>query len=1035
MSTERFHRLESLFAEASVQPAAARAGFLARTCGGDDALRDDVLSLLTAAEQSGNFLGTPALDVLARRIASNGWSLRRGDRLGAYVVDQRLGSGGMGEVWRARDERLGRDVAIKVLLPYFSGDAERVRRFHQEARAASALNHSNVLTVYDVGEHGGAPYLVTECLDGEALRACLAVRRLTVDEAIDIALQMARGLAAAHARGIVHRDLKPENIFLVRDGRLKILDFGLAKLLDGSAVVVATDETCTHTGGGAILGTAGYMAPEQALGGEVDARADVFAVGAVMYEMLAGSRAFQGVGAYDTLKAIVTSEPAEISTINPAVPPALSTIVHRCLEKSADERFSTAGDLATALEAVARERQLPPPPSSWTLLRRPKVLMALFIVVSAIAGSAWRWRTVSAHAAERARWARTVAAPEIQRLADQDDYDGAFRLVGQALAVLPDDPQLRQLWINVTTPVSVTGEPSGADVAFRGYGATAVSWYPLGRTPLENVRLPRGLHRFKFSKAGFASLEVSGTLPAVRYRLDAVDLVPRGMVRVLGGRNQLKFGMVSDLEDYWIDRFEVTNRQFKAFVDQGGYHRREYWRQVFVDGDRTLTWDEAIARFRDTTDYPGPATWQRGTYREGQADFPVGGVSWYEAAAFAEFSGKSLPTLYHWHHAAGVARFSEAVLLFSNFATTGSVPVGTRASLGPYGTYDMAGNVKEWCWNDTRGLRFLLGGAWDEPAYFFGEYDAKSPLDRRDTYGFRLAKYIHPVAETLFGSIPINTLGRDVSKAKPVSDEIFEVYRRQYSYDRGPLNAVIERREDAEFWHKETIALDAAYGGERFRAFLYLPTNASPPYQTVVYFPPAEAIRVRSSRDASLNFVDYIIRSGRAVLYPVYKGTFERQYTMEFGSHAERDLEIAWARDLGRSIDYLETRPDVDRARLGYYGVSMGADAGPILTALETRFKASVLQSTGLWGNPPPETDPINFAPRVRVPTLMVNGRYDFECPIETSQRPLFRLLGTPADHKRHAVLEGGHTPWRRQDIVDEILAWLDRYLGPVPPR
>src|SRR5262249_52359508 len=152
-------RLESLFAEASVQPHEARADFLARTCGGDDALRDDVLSLLTASEQSGDFLGRPALDVLARRIASDGWSLRRGDRLGAYFVEQRLGSGGMGEVWRARDERLSRDVAIKVLLPYFSGDAQRVRRFHQEARAASALNHSNVLTVYDVGEHAGAPYL------------------------------------------------------------------------------------------------------------------------------------------------------------------------------------------------------------------------------------------------------------------------------------------------------------------------------------------------------------------------------------------------------------------------------------------------------------------------------------------------------------------------------------------------------------------------------------------------------------------------------------------------------------------------------------------------------------------------------------------------------------------------------------------------------------------------------------------------------------------------------------------------------------
>ncbi|HEY7190065.1 MAG TPA: serine/threonine-protein kinase, partial [Vicinamibacterales bacterium] len=434
MSTERFHRLEGLFADALAQPADRRAGFLARTCGDDVSLQDEVLSLVTASEHSGEFLLTPAFDVLARRIAKDGLSLRRGDRLGAYVIDQLLGSGGMGEVWRARDERLGRDVAIKVLLPYFSNDAERVRRFLQEARAASALNHSNVLTVYDVGEHAGAPYLVTECLEGESLRARLAPGRFTVDEAVDIGLQLGRGLAAAHARGIVHRDLKPENVFLTRDGRVKILDFGLAKLHDPATLISETDQTHAQTRHGAILGTVGYMAPEQALGAEVDARADVFAVGAVLYEMLGGRRAFQGVGPYETLNAVLTQEPLEISTVNPDVPPALSAIVHRCLAKSASDRFTSAADLTSALEAVARERQLPPPPSSWTLLRRPAVLVALSVVIVAFGAVAWR----SAHAAQRARWARTVAAPEIQRLVDQDDYVGAFSLARRALEVLPD---------------------------------------------------------------------------------------------------------------------------------------------------------------------------------------------------------------------------------------------------------------------------------------------------------------------------------------------------------------------------------------------------------------------------------------------------------------------------------------------------------------------------------------------------------------------------------------------------------------------
>jgi pimeloyl-ACP methyl ester carboxylesterase len=264
-----------------------------------------------------------------------------------------------------------------------------------------------------------------------------------------------------------------------------------------------------------------------------------------------------------------------------------------------------------------------------------------------------------------------------------------------------------------------------------------------------------------------------------------------------------------------------------------------------------------------------------------------------------------------------------------------------------------------------------------------------------------------------------------------VDDATFAIYRRQYAYDRTPLRAMVEATEETALWVKHTVALDAAAGDERVRVHLFLPKKGSPPYQTVVFFPAADAFLLRSSRDMSTAAGEPILRSGRAFLYPVYKGTYERPVPDEIGWNAMRELQIAWSRDLGRAIDFLETRPDIDRTRLAYYGVSAGADAGVILAAVEPRLKACVLQGTGLGEPQAPEIDVLNYAPRLRVPTLLLSGRYDFGLPYETAQRPLFALLGSPPEHKRHVVFETGHS-LRIEDVAREILPWLDRYLGPV---
>jgi Tol biopolymer transport system component len=285
-------------------------------------------------------------------------SLAAGTRLGPYEVAAPIGAGGMGEVYRARDTRLGRDVALKVLPAGLSADAERLRRFEQEARAASVLNHPNIIAIHDVGTHEGSPYVVTELLEGETLRERINGVALPARKAIDYAGQVARGLAAAHDRGIVHRDLKPDNLFVTRDGRVKILDFGLAKLKGIEALTdketrAAGDSGDPGTGAGTVLGTVGYMSPEQVRAQPVDHRSDIFSFGAVFYEMLSGRRAFRGASAVETMNAILKEDPPDLSDTNRSLPPALERIVGHCLEKNPEERFQSARDIAFDLEALS----------------------------------------------------------------------------------------------------------------------------------------------------------------------------------------------------------------------------------------------------------------------------------------------------------------------------------------------------------------------------------------------------------------------------------------------------------------------------------------------------------------------------------------------------------------------------------------------------------------------------------------------------------------------------------------------------------
>ena len=633
------------------------------------------------------------------------------------------------------------------------------------------------------------------------------------------------------------------------------------------------------------------------------------------------------------------------------------------------------------------------------------------------------------------KWAKGKAMTEIEQLVDRKDVTSAFRLVQKARKYISEDPDFRELSSRVEFDLTVLTDPPGADIYIKGYSDLDGRWKSLGRTPLIGVRMPGSqfwtevsVYQLRIEKPGYEDVlaVVASDEDTLSRKLYRKGDIPPEMV------------YVERLNGFFIDRYEVGNKQFKDFVDNGGYTNRDYWKNDFIKDGKTIGWSDAMALFVDRSDRPGPSTWEAGDYPDGQDDYPVSGICWYEAAAFAEYSGKSLPSSAHWRAASGwMPALGSKLIPLSNFGNKGPEPTGKNNGITCFGAYDLAGNVREWCLNNTSIGHIIRGGAWNDASYMYSDLSQLPSFDRSPKNGFRCVRYIdeEKIPEGTFGKIEYAE-ERDYSKIKPADDRIFDIVKSQFLYDKMDLNIRKEQAEsNSDDWIIEKITYNAAYGRERIISYLYLPVNSAPPFQTLIFFPgmgaTVEKDLIRSTQTKWL--IDYILKSGRAVLCPVYKGTFERidaQEPVVLQGYQIQDWIIRWVKDFKRSVDYLETRPDIDIGKLGYYGLSLGGIMGGMIPAVEDRLKVNILIVGGLDG----DGGMLDFVSRIKTPTLMLNGKYDFTFPFETSVRPFYEFLGTPANDKKLVLYETDHyVP--RNEMIKEVLGWCDRYLGPVKSR
>lgn len=664
------------------------------------------------------------------------------------------------------------------------------------------------------------------------------------------------------------------------------------------------------------------------------------------------------------------------------------------------------------------------------------------------------------------------ALTQIGQLLDKGRYTDAFLIMRDLDA--SDDPRRDEYAERIVVPGRPKITEDGVHVSFRPYNKVEVEWTSIGKSPFtDTIPLPRGDLHLKLEAEGYADRELVAKNPGPLFQnsyyltniaqgkvhqspitmatgdhvVKGFQLIPSSDQPVfLSGwsRDVLGRDISANTPEFLVQTYEVSNAQYKQFVSAGGYSNPQYWRDLkFVDEDRQLTFDEAMTKFVDQTGRPGPATWSLSSYGEGERDLPVGGISWYEAVAYARFRNLSLPTIYQWSRYAlgpleGIYPLAGAIEEASHFNAKAPAKVTEKIGLGPWGTFNTAGNVREWVWNDTsQGLGIIQGSSWESYGNYAQVVTAQR-MGRHESYGVRLVDNLADSPDpSELASISL-VYDDPYTNRDPVSDDAYAVMRVQFAApDRSIESVKIERLQETDLWQVDEHQL-AYTNGEELTVYIFSPVGKGP-FRTVLFAPPGSAFRPGSlNRAAILSHVaqfEYILRGGRAVVMPIWANTYERYRTPAADpaeiSTRQAQGALQWYLDAVNSINYIEDLPELANDKLTYLAISYGASVfGQLVTALEDRVTNSIFVSGGIVHTTHlnPLLDGINYLPQITKPVLMINGDQDHIFRWKESSLRSYELLGTPEKNKKLIRYSAGHISFSRDRLITDVSDWLDQY-------